>query len=319
MCVHTHFYMKYIVTGGAGFIGSNLVDKLIENNHEVIVIDDLSLGKKSNINKKAQFHKINIASLDPTKKIINLNTIGKLFEGVDTIFHLAAKTRVQPSIKNPYLWNTVNVGGTLNLLNLANTHNVRRFVFSSSSSVYGNVSEENLPTPESAPKNPLSPYGLQKLVGEQYCKLYSTIHDIDTVCLRYFSVYGERQPTKGDYSLVMGIFANLKLQGKPLTINGDGEQRRDFTYVGDVVSANIKASMSDKVGKGEILNVGNGDNRSVNDVANMIGGPVVHTEPVIEPRETLADNSKTRRLLNWNPTMTLEDWMPSYKKSLGLK
>jgi UDP-glucose 4-epimerase len=117
----------------------------------------------------------------------------------------------------------------------------------------------------------------------------------------------------------MGIFANLRLQGKPLTINGDGEQRRDFTYVGDVVSANIKASASDKVGKGEILNVGNGDNRSVNDIAKMIGGPVVYGDPVIEPRETLADNSKTRRLLDWKPTMKLEDWMPAYKKSLGLK
>ena len=310
--------MKYIVTGGAGFIGSNLVDKLIENNHEVIVIDDLSLGKKSNVNEKAEFHKLNIASFDPTKKWVNLDKIGKLFEGVDTIFHLAAKTRVQPSITDPYTWNRVNVAGTLNLLNLARIHNVRRFVFSSSSSVYGNVSEEHLPTPTHAPKNPLSPYGLQKLVGEQYCKLYSTIHDIDTVCLRYFSVYGERQPTKGDYSLVMGIFANLRLQGKPLTINGDGEQRRDFTYVGDVVSANIKASVSDKVGNGEILNVGNGDNRSVNDIAKMIGGPVVHGDPVIEPRETLADNSKTRELLDWKPTMKLEDWMPLYKRSIGL-
>lgn len=311
--------MKYIVTGGAGFIGSNLVDKLIENNHEVIVIDDLSLGKKRNINKKAQFHKLNIASFDPTKKWVNLDEIGKLFDGVDTIFHLAAKTRVQPSIVDPYTWNTVNVGGTLNLLNLARIHNVRRFVFSSSSSVYGNVTDEYLPTPETAPRNPLSPYGLQKLFGECYCKLYSTIHNIDTVCLRYFSVYGERQPTKGDYSLVMGIFANQRLEGKPLTINGDGEQRRDFTYVGDVVSANIKASMSDKVGNGEILNVGNGDNRSVNDIAKMIGGPIEYRDPVIEPRETLADNSKTRKLLDWKPTMKLEDWMPSYKKSLGLK
>jgi len=311
-------FKKYIVTGGAGFIGSNLVDKLIEEGHQVLVFDDLSLGKKSNINKKAQFHKINIESLDPTKKRINLNKIGKLFDGVDTIFHLAARTRIQPSIKEPHSFNSVNIGGTLNMLDLARIHGVRRFVFSSSSSVYGNVSEENLPTPLTAPKNPLSPYGLQKLVGEQYCKLYSTIHNIETVCLRYFSVYGERQPTKGDYSLVMGIFANLRLEGKPLTINGDGEQRRDFTYVGDVVSANIKASVSEAVGSGEILNVGNGDNRSVNDIAKMIGGPVVHNDPVIEPRETLADNSKTRELLNWKPTMKLEDWMPSYKKSIGL-
>jgi len=309
---------KYIVTGGAGFIGSNLVDKLIDEGHEVIVFDDLSLGNKKYVNKNAEFHKINIASLDPTKKIVDLNKIGKLLEGVDTIFHLAARTRIQPSIKQPHVFNHVNIGGTLNMLDLARLHGVRRFVFSSSSSVYGNVTEENLPTKETTLKNPLSPYGLQKLVGEQYCKLYSTIHKLDTVILRYFSVYGERQPTEGDYSLVMGVFANLRLNNQSLTINGVGEQRRDFTYVGDVVSANIKASASDKVGKGEILNVGNGDNRSVNDIAKMIGGPVVHGDPVIEPRETLADNSKTRELLDWKPTMKLEDWMPSYKKSIGL-
>ena len=134
---------KYIVTGGAGFIGSNLVDKLIEEGHQVLVFDDLSLGKQSNINKKAQFHKINIESLDPTKKRIDLNKIGKLFEGVDTIFHLAARTRIQPSIKEPHSFNSVNIGGTLNMLDLARIHGVRRFVFSSSSSVYGNVSEEN--------------------------------------------------------------------------------------------------------------------------------------------------------------------------------
>jgi UDP-glucose 4-epimerase len=310
--------MKHIVTGGAGFIGSNLVDKLILDGHEVIVIDDLSLGSKDYINKNAEFHNFDISSLDPTVNLKLYHKAKKIFENVDTIFHLAARTRIQPSIKEPHSFNRTNIGGTLNVLDLARLCNVRRFVFSSSSSVYGNVTEENLPTNENAPKNPLSPYGLQKLVGEQYCKLYSTIHKIDTVCLRYFSVYGERQPTKGDYSLVMGIFANLRLQGKPLTINGDGEQRRDFTYVGDVVSANIKASSSDKVGNGEVLNVGNGDNRSVNDIARMIGGPTINNAPVIEPRETLANNNRTQRLLDWKPTMKLEEWMPEYIKSIGI-
>jgi UDP-glucose 4-epimerase len=310
--------MKYLVTGGAGFIGSNLVDELVDKGHEVVVIDDLSFGCIKYINKKASFHKINLASCDPTKRRLDLGRVGELFEGTDVVFHLAARTRIQPSIKEPHSFNHVNVGGTLNVLHLAHKHNVRRVVFSSSSSVYGNVGDADLPTSEKTPTNPLSPYGLQKLVGEQYCKLYSEIYGLETVCLRYFSVYGERQPTEGDYSLVMGIFATQRLNNQPLTINGDGEQRRDFTYVGDVVSANVQAAISDRVGQGEIINVGNGDNRSVNDIARMIGGPVVHGEPVIEPRETLANNIKARILFEWEPTMKLEDWIPSYKESIGL-
>ena len=305
---------KILITGGSGFIGSHLVKYYINKNYKVAITTKYD-SIFENIRLASVWNKIKVIETD----LRNLDSLVKINEFVpDTIFHLAARTRIQPSIKEPHSFNRTNIGGTLNVLDLARLCNVRRFVFSSSSSVYGNVTEDNLPTNENAPKNPLSPYGLQKLVGEQYCKLYSTIHKIDTVCLRYFSVYGERQPTKGDYSLVMGIFANLRLEGKPLTINGDGEQRRDFTYVGDVVSANIKASSSDKVGNGEVLNVGNGDNRSVNDIAKMIGGPTINCAPVIEPRETLANNSRTQRLLDWKPTMKLEEWMPTYKKSIGL-
>ena len=140
-----------------------------------------------------------------------------------------------------------------------------------------------------------------------------------STCLRYFNVYGERQLLEGAYSLVMGKFVQQRLNGEPMTIRGDGEQRRDFTYVGDVVDANIKASKSDKVGNGEVINIGNGNNRSVNQIADMIGGDRITVDPVVEPRETLADNSKARELLDWKPTMIIEDWVKQYKKEVGLE
>jgi UDP-glucose 4-epimerase len=166
--------------------------------------------------------------------------------------------------------------------------------------------------------NPLSPYGLQKLIGEQYCKLFHDVYEVETVCLRYFNVFGERQVLKGAYSLVMGIFANQRLNDQPLTINGDGEQKRDFTYVGDVVNANILAATSNKVGSGEVINIGSGNNRSVNQIADLIGGPKEYRDPILEPQETLADNGKAKKLLGWEPTTTVEDWIPTYKKELGI-
>jgi UDP-glucose 4-epimerase len=298
--------MKYLVTGGAGFIGSNLVDRLIKDGNEVIVIDDLSTGNRDNLNENISFY----------QRDISLMTEFDMFENVDVVFHLAAKARVQPSIENPIEFHNTNVNGTLNLLKACVDYGVKRFVFSSSSSVYGDV--EQLPTTEEAPLNPKSPYALQKQIGEQYCKLYSKLYGLDTVCLRYFNVYGERQPTEGAYCLVMGIFAGQRLNGEPMTIRGDGEQRRDFTYVGDVVDANIKAATSDKVGGGDGINIGNGDNRSVNQIADLIGGDRVNIDPVIEPRETLAHNGKAKFLLDWRPTMELEDWMPKWKEDLGL-
>ena len=149
--------------------------------------------------------------------------------------------------------------------------------------------------------------------------MFSQVYKIETVSLRYFNVYGERQNLDGAYALVMGIFAHQRLNGKPMTIRGDGEQKRDFTYVGDVVNANILASQSKKVGKGEVINIGNGDNRSINQIANMIGGEKVYIDPVIEPKETLADNSLAKELLGWEPTQRIEDWVPTYKKEIGLK
>ena len=298
--------MKCLVTGGAGFIGSNLVDKLINEGHQVVIIDDLSSGKKENINPLAEFHEEDITS----------ENISHIFEGVEVVFHTAAKARVQPSIEDPVLFNKVNVEGTLNVLKLSVDNGVRRFVYSASSSAYGDT--EKMPEIESDPVNPLSPYGVQKLVGELYCTMFPKVYDIETVSLRYFNVYGERQLLEGAYCLVMGIFARQRLNNEPMTINGDGEQRRDFTYVGDVVQANYLAATSSKVGNGEVINIGNGDNRSVNQIADMIGGPKIHREPVIEPSCTLADNTKARELLGWQPTMVIEDWIEGYKKELGL-
>ena len=300
---------KVVVTGGAGFIGSHLVDKLIKQGKEVHIFDDMSMGSEDNINPNAHFHKIDISTMGP-------RTLAKFMVGVDTVFHVASRTRVQPSIKNPSLYHRVNVTGTLNMLIASVKVGVKRFVYSASSSAYGE--SDIMPLVETMPTNPMSPYGLSKLMGEEYCKLFHTQYGIETVNLRYFNVYGERQNIDGGYCLVMGIFAKQRLADEHLTIVGDGEQRRDFTYVGDVVNANIAAATSDKVGAGEVINVGNGDNRSVNQIANMIGGRKITIQNRVEPRETLAGIEKAKELLNWEPTQKIEDWMPKYKKELGI-
>ncbi len=298
---------KVVVTGGAGFIGSHIVDNLINQGIEVIIFDDMSMGSEDNINSKAIFHKIDISSMGP-------RTLAKFMQGVDTVFHVASRTRVQPSIKNPSLYHRVNVTGTVNMLVASVKAGVKRFVYSASSSAYGE--KDTMPLVETMSTNPMSPYGLTKLLGEEYCRLFHTQYGLETVNLRYFNVYGERQNLDGGYCLVIGIFAKQMLEGKPLTITGDGEQKRDFTYVGDVVNANIAAATSDKVGKGETINIGNGDNRSINQIANLFDKPSVNLAPRIEPRETLADISKAKELLNWEPTQIIEEWIPKYKESL---
>ena len=311
--------MRCIVTGGAGFIGSNLVDELVNDGHEVIIFDDLSTGSQYNLNPKAKFFKIDIADKNVfDKKRIRDYSMADIMTGVDVVFHLAALARVQPSIENPIEYHNTNINGTLNMLDACRKYGVKRFVFSSSSSVYGDVREEDLPTSENSELNPMSPYALHKLVGEQYCKLYSELYQLETVSLRYFNVYGERQPIEGAYTLVMGVFAQQRLNGEKMTIRGDGEQRRDFTYVGDVVDANIKCMEYPLELNGDILNVGNGDNKSVNDIADLIGGERVNLEPVIEPRVTLADNTKIKKLLDWKPTQDLNQWVKKWVKDLGI-
>ena len=302
-------FKKAVVTGGAGFIGSNLVDKLIDMGVEVHIIDNLSTGFKRNLNPKATFWKRDISKLDPDKPWSGL-------ENTDVIFHLAALARVQPSIEDPIPFDKVNIGGTLRMLKLAHNLGVARFVYSASSSAYGNATK--FPTPEEHSTNPLSPYGLQKYVGEQYCKMFSQVYGLDTVSLRYFNVYGERMSLEGAYKLAIPIFANQMLEGKPLTINNDGEQRRDFTYIEDVVNANILAATNPEDLKGEVFNVGNGDNYSVNELADMLGGEKSYGNKVIEPFQTLADNSKAALILNWEPKGSLPTWIKKYKKELGI-
>jgi len=302
--------MKYVVVGGAGFIGSNIVDKLIEQNHEVVIIDNLSTGKMGNVNPKASIEYLDISDTKECPSMI------EIMSGADALFLLAAKARVQPSIENPVEYEENNTIGTLNVLKCASDAGVRRVVYSASSSAYGNT--DKLPSVESDPVNPLSPYGAQKYYGEVMCKMFSEVYGLETVSLRYFNIYGERQNVGGAYAMVIGIFVDQLLNGKPMTIRGDGEQRRDFTYVGDVVNANILASQSENVGNGEVINIGNGDNRSINDIADMIGGDKVNVEPVIEPKETLANNSLAEELLGWKPTQNIEDWIPKYKKEMGL-
>ena len=302
--------MKYIVTGGAGFIGSNLVDLLIEEGHDVNVIDNFSSGKRENCNNKAKYFELDISDQS------NYEELKSIFLGSDGIFHLAALPRVQESIDNPLQFEKNNTLSTINVLKACADSNVKRLVYSASSSAYGNTVK--LPSKEEDPINPISPYAMQKYYGEVACRMFANVYGIETVSLRYFNVYGERQSLEGAYALVMCVFARQRLNDEPLTIRGDGEQRRDFTHVKDIAKANILAMTSEKVGNGEVINIGNSDNRSVNQIAQMIGGPTINVDPVVEPRETLADNSKARNLLGWSPSIIIEEWVPKYKKDLGI-
>ena len=302
--------MKYIVTGGAGFIGSNLVDLLIEEGHEVHVIDNFSSGKKENCNEKAQYFELDISDSN------NYEDLKNILLGSSGVFHLAALPRVQESIDNPLHFEKNNTLSTINILKACADSNVKRLVYSASSSAYGNTIQ--LPSKEEDPVDPISPYAMQKYYGEIACRMFSNVYGVETVSLRYFNVYGERQSLEGAYALVMCVFARQRLNNEPLTIRGDGEQRRDFTHVKDIAKANILAMHSGMVGNGEVINIGNSDNRSVNQIANMIGGPTVNVDPVVEPRETLADNSKARNLLGWKPTIIIEEWVPKYKEELGI-
>ncbi|RJQ32489.1 SDR family oxidoreductase [Candidatus Parcubacteria bacterium] len=295
--------MKLLVTGGAGFIGSHLVDALIERGFGVRVIDNLSGGKKERVNPMAEFVEGDIRDFEAVKKVM---------EGVNYVFHLAALPRVQVSIQNPKETNDVNVGGTLNLLVAAKDSGVKKFIYSASSSAYGD--QDKMPLNEEMKANPISPYGLQKYVGELNCSIFSRIYGLKTASLRYFNVYGPRFDADSPYSLVIGRFLKQRKEGKPMTIVPDGEQTRDFTHVKDVVMANILAMESDKVGNGEVLNVGAGKNYSINRIADIIGGPKVYIEPRLEPRHTLADNKKAGELLGWQPTVSLEEGIEELKK-----
>ena len=300
--------MKAIVTGGAGFIGSHLVDALIEKGFEVVVIDNLSTGKKENINPKAFFYQEDIRDLKKIKPIFNK---------IDYVFHLAARPRVPYSVEFPQEAHMNNALGTLHVLIAARDAGAKKVIFSSSSSVYGD--QEKLPLHEEMFPAPKSPYAFQKLIGEKYCRLFYELYGLPSVCLRYFNVYGPRISFDGSYVLVIGKFLQQMMNNEPLTIEGDGKQTRDFTHVKDVIAANILAAESDKVEKGEVINIGANNNHSINKIAELIGGKVVKLPPRIgDMRHTLADISRAKELLDWEPRIYIEEGIAEIKKWFGL-
>lgn len=300
---------KVVVTGGAGFIGSHLVDQLVALGYDVIVYDNMIAGRRENVHPKAR---LVIADIRDYASLCGV-CIGATY-----VHHLAALPRVPFSIEYPLESADVNIMGTMNVLHAARIGKVRRVVFSSSSSVYGN--QPVMPLVETMPATPMSPYGGQKYTGEVFCKVWSDLsaYNLNTVCLRYFNVYGPRFRADSEYSLVIGKFLQQRAAGNPLTIKGDGSQTRDFTHVSDVVRANILAMTSNDVGRGEAFNIGAGNPVSINRIAALIGGPVVHEAPRLEPHDTCASSAKAKWLLGWEPRIRIEDGIAELKELLGL-
>ncbi len=292
--------MKCLVTGGAGFIGSHVVGRLLQNNHEVVVIDNESAEANDAFNwyeDHAENHVVDICDFDACRP---------LFDGVEYVFHLAAMSRIQIAMRNPKVCLDTNIQGTVNMLECARQVGARRFINSSTSSLYGLVNDP--PLQEAMPTHCLNHYSASKRSAEVFCEMYHNLHGLRTISLRYFNVYGPRQPLAGPYAPVIGLFLRQKAAGEKLTIVGDGEQRRDFTHVDDVVQANINAMMTNY--SGISVNIGTGTNHSVNEVAAMISDDTVNIDPRPgEARETLADIERARLLLDWEPKIDLEDYI----------
>ncbi|MCC6405045.1 MAG: NAD-dependent epimerase/dehydratase family protein [Candidatus Yanofskybacteria bacterium] len=299
---------KIVVTGGAGFIGSNLVNTLCRDGYAVVALDNLVSGRRDRLDDRVRFIKADVR--EP-------GALVGAFEGADAVFHLAALPRVQLSIADPVGTAAVNVFGTINALVAAQVARVRRFVFASSSSVYGNPPV--LPTPETTELNPLSPYANHKKLGESSCGTWSDIYGLETVCLRFFNVYGPGFDPSGQYALVIGKFIMQRLAGTPLTIWGDGQQARDFTHVSDVVNACARAINAKLPGKANIINIGAGNPTKVAYLAELIGGPVVH-EPARtgEPRNSFAAIRRAAELLDWKPLVSIETGIRMLKQDMGL-
>ena len=299
--------MKSLVTGGAGFIGSNLVDALLDMDHEVVVIDNEYSDAHDHLywNDDANNYKYDIRDYENTRP---------LYDGVDYVFHLAAEARIQPAILNPIGAISINSVGTCTVLQCAREAKVKKLMYSSTSAAYGMNSQPNV---ETQPDDCLNPYSISKVNGEKLCKMYTDLFGLDTVIFRYFNVYGERQPVRGQYAPVIGIFLRQLASGELLTIVGDGQQRRDFTYVKDIVNANIMAAISnaDKEAYGQVYNVGSGINYSINEVASMISKDVKHISPRVgEARISLANVDKIYETFAWKPQQDLEEWI---RKQIG--
>ena len=291
--------MRILVTGGMGFIGSHLVEKLLLSNHHVIVIDDLSIGKLKNLEKfknstRLNFHKISI---------INLKKIQHLFKKVDVVFHLAALADIVPSIENPKKYFETNVIGTQNVFFSSLKHKVKKLIYTASSSCYG--IPKKYPTKEDSEISPKYPYALSKNMGEQLILHYSELYKLSTTSLRLFNVYGPRARTSGTYGAVFGVFLGQKINNLPLTIVGDGKQKRDFTYVDDVINALIISMKRKK--SGEIFNVGSARSVSVNHIAKLIGGKKIKIpDRPGEPRQTFANIEKIKKEMRWRPKINIK-------------
>jgi UDP-glucose 4-epimerase len=298
---------KAVVTGGAGFIGSHIVDALVARGDEVHVIDNYIGGKREDrFNAKVTYHELDVRDYD---------AIAPIFAGADYVFHLAALPRVQYSIDEPLESFSVNVGGTIAALRAAAVGGVKRFVLASTAALYGD--QDQMPLVETMNPTPKSPYGLHKSMSEQACKLWSDMYGLETVALRFFNVYGPRFDPEGAYALVVGKFLTLRTQGQPLTIAGDGTHTRDYIHVSDVVRANLLAAESAS-GNGEVFNIATGTETSVNDLARLIGGETVPAEERLEPARCVADISKARTVLGWEPQVALEDGLADLKKEMGI-
>lgn len=296
-----------VVTGGAGFIGSHLVDELINRGYSVRVVDNLIASKRDNVHMEAVFYEIDIRDKDALLEI---------FSDAEIVFHLAALPRVEYTIQNPIETHDVNVTGTLNVLTVARDAKVGRVVLASSAAIYGDNQE--CPLSEDYDPTPLSPYALHKHVCEQYLTLFSKLYGLNTVSLRFFNVYGPRLDPDGPYALVIGRFLKLLALGKPLAITGDGKQTRDFIHVLDVVDALIVAAKSDNVGTGEVINVGTGRETSINELADLFGGEKTYVSARVEPRTSCANIKRVKRLLNWEPKVSLKNGISELKKEFNL-
>jgi UDP-glucose 4-epimerase len=293
--------MKSIVTGGSGFIGSHIVDKLIELGHEVIVIDNESSTVHDNFyyNLSASYHKFDIADYCGTRH---------LYEDVDYVFHLAAESRIQPAIENPLLCFQTNAYGTMVVLQCAREAKVKKVIYSSTSSAYG--LKNTPPLSEDMPDDCLNPYSVAKTSGEKACTMYTNLFGLKTIILRYFNVYGPREPLKGPYAPVVGLFLRQMKANESLTIVGDGNQRRDFTHVVDVVDANIRMMAYEGDEHGTVFNIGTGTNYSINELAAMISNNVKFIPPrLAEARITLANNTKMCQNTGWSPKKSIVDYI----------
>ena len=295
----------YLVTGGAGFIGANLVEALLRQGAAVRVLDNYAAGRRDD----RVFPDVDYREGD----IRDREACRTAAKDVDGIFHLAALPRVQYSMEHPEETHEVNVTGTLNVLLAARDEKAGRVVISSSAAVYG-ASDDRVALREDAPKHPLSPYAAHKLASEAYAALFPAAYDVETVALRYFNVYGPRMDPNGAYALVVGKFLGQLERGEPMTIAGDGEYYRDYVHVADVAAANIAAMERESVGKGEAINIGSGVATSVNTLAEMIGGPVanVDTRPG-DPRWAQADVALAKKLLGWESTIALADGLAALR------